>query len=294
MAVELGVGLGMAVGVGVGERVAVGKGVEVGAAVAVASGVDVEIGVGTTTGSIVAVDIRSAVSVGTGVTVGEGAGVAVATRAAVKVGVGTLVGSVAGVAVGRSTAVVPVGGGVSDVAPTSVTTITVASTVGAVVGVEIGAGVGWPPVQARAARVIIARNTRATGFIYQLLVSSQSQQTVPDHRDIGLGHTIPVNSLVQAQINRFHRCRELLPFGPVLDPPRDEISVRHIGQTSPVRGWFMACGSSPQVDANVSSDCNPEGEVVGEPCRFSGHSTAIFRGIPQPNLPTKAPPDKGL
>ena len=33
---------------------------------------------------------------------------------------------------------------------------------------EVGAGVGWPPVQARAARVIIARNTSATGLIYQL------------------------------------------------------------------------------------------------------------------------------
>ena len=80
----------------------------------------------------------------------------------------------------------------------------------------------------------------------------------------------------------------------MLDPPRDEVSVRRIGQASPVRAWFMACGNSPQVDANVSSDCNPGGEVVGEPCRFSGHSTAIFRGIPQPNLPTKASPDKGL
>ena len=280
--------------VGVGERVAVGEGVEVGSAVAVGSGVGIGTRVGMAVGRSVAVDSVSAVSVGTGVTVGEGAGVAVATRAAVKVGVETSAGSVAGVAAGRSTAVVPVGGGVSDVAPTSVATITVASTVGAVVGVEIGACVGWPPVQARAARVIIARNARATGFIYQLLVSSQSQQTVPDHRDIGLGHTIPVNSLVQAQVNRSQRCGDLLPFGPMLDPPRDEVSVRRIGQTSPVRAWFMACGSSPQVDANVSSDCNPGGEVVGEPCRFSGHSTAIFRGIPQPNLPTKAPPDKGL
>ena len=85
-----------------------------------------------------------------------------------------------------------------------------------------------------------------------------------------------------------------MPFGPMLDPPRDEVSVRRIGQTSPVRAWFMASGNSPQVDANVSSDCNPGGEVVGEPCRFSGHSTAIFRGIPQPNLPTKASLDKGL
>ena len=50
----------------------------------------------------------------------------------------------------------------------SVATITMASTVGAVVGVEIGTDVGWPPVQARAARVIIARNTSATGLIYQL------------------------------------------------------------------------------------------------------------------------------
>ena len=246
------------------------------------------------------VDVGGAIAVGSGFGVGMGVGIAagwgvdVDPKAAVKVGVETSEGSVAGVFAGRSTAVFPVGGGVSDVAPTSVATITVASTVGAVVGVEIGACVGWPPVQARAARVIIARNARATGFIYQLLVSSQSQQTVPDHRDIGLGHTIPVNSLVQAQVNRSQRCGDLLPFGPMLDPPRDEVSVRRIGQTSPVRAWFMASGNSPQVDANVSSDCNPGGEVVGEPCRFSGHSTAIFRGIPQPNLPTKAPPDKGL
>ena len=34
--------------------------------------------------------------------------------------------------------------------------------------------------------------------------------------------------------------------------------------------------------------------MAGEPCRFSGHGTAIFRGIPQPNQPTKGPPDKGL
>ena len=34
--------------------------------------------------------------------------------------------------------------------------------------------------------------------------------------------------------------------------------------------------------------------MVGEPCRFSGHGTAVFRGIPQPNLPTKAPLDKRL
>ena len=44
------------------------------------------------------------------------------------------------------------------------------SAIGPVVGVEIAACVGWPPVQARAARVIIARNARATSLIYQLLV----------------------------------------------------------------------------------------------------------------------------
>ncbi len=75
---------------------------------------------------------------------------------------------VAGVFAGRSTAVIPVGASASDVTRASVATITVASTVCAVVGVEIGTDVGWPPVQARAARVIIARNTSATGLIYQL------------------------------------------------------------------------------------------------------------------------------
>ena len=110
------------------------------------------------------------VDVDNGVTVGAGAGVGVATRAdvKVKVGVETSEGSVAGVSAGRSTAVFPVGAGASDAAPTSVATITVGSAVGAVVDVEVGAGVGWPPVQARAARAIMARNTRATGFIYQL------------------------------------------------------------------------------------------------------------------------------
>ena len=28
------------------------------------------------------------------------------------------------------------------------------------------------------------------------------------------------------------RCGDLLPFGPMLDPPRDEVSVRRIGQAS--------------------------------------------------------------
>ena len=182
-------------GVGVGERVAVGEGVEVGSAVAVGSGVGVGTRVGIAVGRGVAVDTCSAVGVGTGVTVGEGAGIGVATRAAVKVGAETSVGSVVGVSADPPTAVVLVVGGASDVARTSVATITVASTVGAVVGVEIGACVGWPPVQARAARVIIARNARATGLIYQLLVSSQSQQAVPDHRDIRLGHTIPSTPL---------------------------------------------------------------------------------------------------
>ena len=227
------------------------------------------------------VDVGGAIAVGSGVGVGMGVGIAagwgvdVDPRAAVKVGVETSEGSVAGVAADRSTAVVLVVGWTSDVAPTSVATITGASIAGAVVGVEIGAGVGWPPVQARAARVIIARNARATGFIYQLLVSSQSQQTVPDHRDIGLGHTIPVNSLFQAQTNRSHRCRELLPLGPVLDPPRDQVSVRRIGQTSPVRAWFMACGSSPQVDANQLLSIGESVGLLGLRPKASRYGPAI-------------------
>ena len=103
-----------------------------------------------------------------GVGIAAGWGVDVDPMAAVKVGVETSEGSVAGVFAGRSTAVFPVGAGASDVVRASVATMTVGSTVGAVVEPEVGAGVGWPPVQARAARVIIARNTSATGLIYQL------------------------------------------------------------------------------------------------------------------------------
>ena len=120
------------------------------------------------------VDVGGAIAVGSGVGVGMGVGIAagwgvdVDPREAVKVGVETSEGSVAGVFADRSTAVFPAGAGASDVARASVATITVGSTVGGVVDVEICSGVGWPPVQARAARVIIARNTSATGLIYQL------------------------------------------------------------------------------------------------------------------------------
>ena len=124
------------------------------------------VGVGMDVGGAIAVG--SGVGVGMGVGISAGWGVDVDPRAAVKVGVETSEGSVAGVFAGRSTAVFPVGADASDVAGASVATITVASTVGAVVDVEICSGVGWPPVQARAARAIMARNTSATGLIYQL------------------------------------------------------------------------------------------------------------------------------
>ena len=181
---------------------------------------------------------------GTGVDVGDGMDVgariaaAVDISSAVKVGVGTSAGSVTGVAADRSTVFVPLAGGASDVARTLVATLTAVSAVGPVVGVEIAVGVGWPAVQARAARAIMTRNARATGFIYQLLVPAQSQQAVSDDFAIRLCRTIPANSLVQPQINRSQLCGELLPFGPLLDLPRDEITALRTGQASPVRVGF--------------------------------------------------------